>query len=244
MKKIVIVLLFIFNCLLGISQLKTEEVVYLKNGSIIRGTIIEFLPGQTVKIETNCRNIWVFNADDVLKIVKEEKIDDLGEERIADKKYKLLMDGGVLIGEGYTPVEIPVSFHFINTYSFRPWLQAGMGTGIEFYEQKVVPLFIDSRLLYQAKEVTPFLGVKLGYGLPLSEYNGWFNGATGYGKGGIMFEPGLGVLLAQSKSTSVFFSFSFRYQRLNYHKNADWNRDESEILVNYNRLAFRFGFCF
>ena len=38
-----------------------EDVVYLKNGSVIRGVIIEQVPYQTLKIQTKDGNIFVYN---------------------------------------------------------------------------------------------------------------------------------------------------------------------------------------
>ena len=43
-----------------IGQNNIEDVVYLKNGSIIRGLVLETIPNQTVKIQTVDRNIFVF----------------------------------------------------------------------------------------------------------------------------------------------------------------------------------------
>ena len=49
----------------------TVDVVYLKNGSIIRGTIIQQAAGDKVKIQTADGSVFVFNQDEVLKTEKE-----------------------------------------------------------------------------------------------------------------------------------------------------------------------------
>ena len=49
-----------------------EDVIYLKNGSIIYGTIIEHVPGDYYKIKSE-RNIFVFKIDEIEKFSKEEK---------------------------------------------------------------------------------------------------------------------------------------------------------------------------
>ncbi len=48
-----------------------EEVIYLKNGSVIHGTIIEQVPGVSYKIKTKSGDIFVFKAAEVEKITKE-----------------------------------------------------------------------------------------------------------------------------------------------------------------------------
>ena len=55
------------------AQSAYEDVVYLKNGSIIRGTIVEQIPNESIKIQSD-RNLFVFKMDEVLKITKEEVV--------------------------------------------------------------------------------------------------------------------------------------------------------------------------
>ena len=52
-------------------QVNYEDVIYLKNGGIIRGTIIEQIPNKSIKIEIIGRNILAYNFDEIEKIVKE-----------------------------------------------------------------------------------------------------------------------------------------------------------------------------
>lgn len=47
------------------------EVVYLKNGSIIKGIIVEQVPGESLKIQTADGSLFVFKMDEVLKTTKE-----------------------------------------------------------------------------------------------------------------------------------------------------------------------------
>ena len=48
-----------------------EDVVHLKNGSIVRGTIIEQLPGESLKIQTQGGSVFVYTMDEIAKISKE-----------------------------------------------------------------------------------------------------------------------------------------------------------------------------
>jgi len=47
------------------------DVVYLKNGSIIRGTIIEQTPNVSLKIQTKDGSIFVYKMEEVEKMTKE-----------------------------------------------------------------------------------------------------------------------------------------------------------------------------
>ena len=50
-----------------------EDVVYLKNGKVRRGLILERIVGESVKLETNYGEIFVIKMSDISKIAKEEK---------------------------------------------------------------------------------------------------------------------------------------------------------------------------
>jgi hypothetical protein len=50
-----------------------EDVVYLKNGGVRRGLILEQIPGESIKLKTNYGEIFVIEMLDISKIVKEEK---------------------------------------------------------------------------------------------------------------------------------------------------------------------------
>ncbi len=49
-----------------------QDVVYLKNGSVIRGTIIEQVPNVQIKIKTSDGSIFVYKIEEIEKMTKEE----------------------------------------------------------------------------------------------------------------------------------------------------------------------------
>lgn len=49
-----------------------EDVVYLKNGGLMRGIIIEQIPNQSLKIQTREMNVFVYKFEEIEKIAKEE----------------------------------------------------------------------------------------------------------------------------------------------------------------------------
>jgi len=68
----VILLALVMYSMPAVAQTNYEDVVYLKNGSVIHGMIIEQVPNESIKVQTKDRNIFVFKMDEVLKITKEE----------------------------------------------------------------------------------------------------------------------------------------------------------------------------
>ena len=75
MKKLISFLVFTFILFIGnnlIAQTNYRDIVYLKNGSIIKGIVLEQIPNVSLKMETSDGNIFVFEMKDVEKITKEE----------------------------------------------------------------------------------------------------------------------------------------------------------------------------
>ena len=67
-------LLFLLSTI-GFSQ-QYEDVVYLKDGSVIRGLIVEQIPNKSIKIKSG-KNLFVYQIDEIEKLTK-EIIEDVG----------------------------------------------------------------------------------------------------------------------------------------------------------------------
>ncbi len=66
-----VILVLFYSVPSASAQEPMQDVVYLKNGSIIRGQIIELVPNISIKIQTSDGSIFVYEMEEVLKIVKE-----------------------------------------------------------------------------------------------------------------------------------------------------------------------------
>ena len=76
MKKLLITtaLLTALSIPFAASAAEMEDVIYLNNGSVIRGTIVENRPKEGIyKIQTSNGNVFVYEQDDIDKITKEAK---------------------------------------------------------------------------------------------------------------------------------------------------------------------------
>ena len=75
MKKFLLTTVFILTATVLFAQ-NLQDVVHLRNGSIIRGTIIEQVPNQSLTIETADRSLFVFAIDEVERISREPIIQE------------------------------------------------------------------------------------------------------------------------------------------------------------------------
>lgn len=124
MKSFLIFITFISISIIVVAQQNYQDVVYLKNGSIIRGVIIEQIPNKSIKIETTDKNVFVYQIDDVEKMTKEAK--PYTPSNITSKPNYII---GIGAGKDYLTTkyqevkEVPTDKAII--YIYRPYKYSG-----------------------------------------------------------------------------------------------------------------------
>ena len=97
----------------------TIDVVHLKNGSIIRGMVIETIPNETIKIRTSDGSIFVYSFDDVEKITKETELKNPDIAMLIQMTTGLFLSGGGQIYNGqYLKALGFGSMHYASFYHF------------------------------------------------------------------------------------------------------------------------------
>ena len=72
MKRILVVLFALVLMSAAALAQNYRDVVYLKNGSVIKGTVLEQVTGGNIKIQTADGSIFVYPSSEVVKVVKEK----------------------------------------------------------------------------------------------------------------------------------------------------------------------------
>ena len=143
----------------------------MKNGSVIRGMIIEEIPGESYKIQTADRNILVYKIGEITKITKEplsKKQETAEEEKplYAAKGYMNITE--LQIGSTIDARDgVNFGLQTIHGYQFNPKFGLGLGVGFHNYNgyYRNVPVFLDFRYTFKDAKVSPYLGVQSGIGL-------------------------------------------------------------------------------
>ena len=210
---------------------KTEDVIYLKNGWVIRGKVIEST-GEAIKIETHDKNIFVFKNAELLE-QKKEPISG-GEINYKKRGFVNYTEMGPLGAANRASNNVTTSafsLQTINGYKFNQYLYTGAGIGVDLYAlQTLLPLFVSLRGdLNNKTNFIPYYFVDGGYSInstlndnPLKKY-----------EGGPMFACGLGLKIMFTRNAGFLFSLGYRYQKA-----------VVEPLNIPNRLAIRAGFSF
>ncbi|MFC1539220.1 hypothetical protein ACFL6H_07340 [Candidatus Latescibacterota bacterium] len=104
MKKIIILIFAIFILLIpNFSFAEDIDVVYLKNGSIIRGKIIENVINKNLKIELQDGSVMVFEYDDIEKTAV---VEAPSTQRVTGNQLK--SPGGALALSLVPPIILPI----------------------------------------------------------------------------------------------------------------------------------------
>ncbi|MBZ0241837.1 MAG: hypothetical protein K8F24_01360, partial [Bacteroidales bacterium] len=213
MKKYLALLLFVFITTLTFGQSNNyQDVIYLKNGSIIRGLIIEKVPGESIKIETADRNVFVFQMDEVKKLSQEPYQTKSGSSfnRVGlQSGYKGIVELGYQIGLDEYGMD-RLKMNFINGYQINPFFSLGIGTGMRYYidaKAALIPIFADFRANFVAQNISPYLAVGVGYS---------FDASIKFEGVGFLLSPSVGVSFRVSDESILNVGIGYEMQKMKF----------------------------
>lgn len=208
---LLIALTIITNSALG--QSHYQDVVFLKNGSIIRGIIIEQIPGQTLKIETADKSIFVFQMNEVEKMTREpisNRTNAISDKLNLKKGYIGIIEIGDQVGIGEYGIG-RAHLNIINGYQLNPYLFIGLGTGLRYYfdiDDLYLPIFANLKVNLSTSKVSPYFSAGIGSSLNLSNQKHREN------KTGLIFNPTIGINFNVSSKSVMNIGFGYEMQRM------------------------------
>jgi len=227
------------------AQKHMVDAVYLNSGEVFRGKIKESLNPDMIRLETLCLNTRLFSKNEIDRL-EQEKINiqtfRYGRES-SIRGYFNRTDLGLLIGSGNNSNNVAFSIQMVNGYKLGRKYYPGIGTGIEFYDYAVVPLYGDFTYSMSENRVSPFLRASFGYSFPIEEPREQW-GAKTENEGGILYTVGIGTAIRTGPSSAMTISLVYRFQSLKSIYTEDWNDDVVNLEKQINRVALRFGFIF
>ncbi len=174
----------------------------MKNGSVVRGSIIWQIPNESLKVQTADGSIFVYKIDEVERITKEAAV-KTGRTKSKyftnyqglQKGLRFFIDFGMGYGQGDNKGDV-TGGDFSVGYQILPRLFTGVGFGINrikgvskgYYKGSYIhswnvtemPLFIQIRSDFiKKKPISPFLDLRCGYSL--------------HDAPGLYLEPSIGV---------------------------------------------------
>ncbi|MGD9930506.1 MAG: hypothetical protein AB7U05_10845 [Mangrovibacterium sp.] len=253
MKKIALLgVLLLLVCGVSAQRIK-KEVIYLKNGSVVKGQLVQ-VDDEKVVVRS-ARNTWVFNQAEIDTVTSKW----LRETDTSDgaKTWFFKTSVGVLPGGSDNTRESPFSFDAsLNVRLFRN-MYAGLGAGLDLLEESYLPAFVNLEYRFRDSRFTPFIAFQGGYLLPLdgevnthggyyyydimpySSYWPYYQSQTLDNEGGLMFNPSLGFISQVNDNLGFSLSFGYRYSQVTFTGDNSY-----ELETNYNRLSIKLGIIF
>lgn len=217
--------IFILTFLFSINQKSfaqvTQETIYLKNGSIIKGNIVEFVPNATYTILTPDGNKFVFNISDIEKIAysipnnnavnaNNKPVNSNSATNKNPSIYATQIHAGYGAssgGLGLNSLNVMVS----ETSKWAEIIEVGGGIGYSrFFDVDVnmLPIFATAKFNFSKKSASPFISFDGGYSLNLSD---------GIENSGIYVHPKLGFQLQHLR-----IAFGYQMQQMPFYTIDGW----------------------
>jgi hypothetical protein len=238
MKKYLALLLFALITTVSFGQSNYQDVVYLKNGSIIRGTIIEQVPNKSIKIETADRSVFVYQMDEIEKLTKEVIQGKSGgslSNSGLQSGYKGIVELGYQIGTGDYGMD-RLKLNIINGYQINPYFSLGFGTGLRYYfdaEAALIPLFADFRANFIDNKISPYLSLGVGYS---------FDATNGFEGVGFLLNPTVGVSFKVSDKSAMNVGLGYEMQKMKFYDY--WYDDTYTYNENSGAISINVGISF
>ncbi len=246
-------MLLVLLCGWGLNASAQNDVVKLQDGSVIRGTIIEYIVGDHVRIKTEEGKVFEYPSAQVSRTSVGGKLNNT----VKAKGYYNISSLGLALGSReYSGLSVSPGIYTVNGWKFNKHLMAGVGVGLEWLnESGKMPIFLDARYRILQGNVSPFVGVMAGYNVSLQGkdnrqyYDIWYDPGR-HDKGGVTAGIQFGFLANVGEHIGLTGSAGYRYQHLTTSYNDYWwNNGEYNILpvierTDMHRVTLSFGLLF
>ena len=226
---------FLTLCPTANAQTAMEDVLYLKDGSIIRGQVKEHIIGEHIKIELLGGSILVYEESEVIKIAHEPALEvtTTYSAQVAPRKHfsdlPITVRGprtiynmfgfGLAFGQGANgDIGLNPSFIYKAGMHFNQHLNVGLGLGLDVYSGgTVAPLMVNvSGELGKPALVMPHYFLDAGYGMSLG--GGW---NTELFRGGPMMHVGGGWKFNSRRRSEWTLTMGYKFQHT-YQEQRIW----------------------
>jgi hypothetical protein len=242
MKKHLLATIMLIMCAITIYAQKSKDVLYLKNGSMIYGKLIEITDNQ-YKIKTSDGSVFIYSIPEVDKFVNEPlKFDGRKESG-----FGFVLEAGLMIGGQNTSYVAPFSFNYLGNFTTTTKDIFGLGSGVEYIGEPYMPLFFEYKHIMNDKKTSPFIFIRGGnlFHLNGEETHNEYSPQSSYTKsykGGLTFTFGTGISWAK-EDHETYLSFAYRnahtsFTEKNYYSQTTTYRN------TLNRLEIKYGFRF
>lgn len=221
----------------------TTDVVYLKNGSIVHGSLFPAKDSNHIALRTGNNDVWVFPRSEIMKTGREKTV-----LPITKQGWYNTTNVGLFFGDdkGYQ-LQTIVGYRFFSRY------YAGLGVALDDYKFRAVPVFANLQVDILLKKVTPFVYADIGIANPWPLSNLLIYGRKPDKKNaGIYFSAGIGQRFHTGKNNHSFqLSLGYSLEKFRFifpQKGMGAPGNDTEVMrtdiyrYTFNRLVIQAGF--
>lgn len=222
-----------------------QDVIYLKDGSIYKGMIIETVPNVSYKIKSRDGNVFAVKVEDIEKITKEEG------ERSANRGYGWGYHRWRGDSATYAPREkgyfnevqvlienVQGGVRMVNGYKFNRFAYLGIGFGVDrvfsnpfnprvngLEKKELAGIYLPLYLFHAGDgptkgRFTPFYAIEAGYAMAFKGFGDNDRNVDDFGnrlKGGVIAGAGLGFKIRSKRHRGHFsILFNVNYKQVNF----------------------------
>lgn len=228
-----------------------QDVVYMINGSVFRGTVTKYEPGIILEITSWNGTPLVFKGNVVKKVVQERIDVTLREAKLEQRAIYKFKEKGIYnttdlsinFGQDRNGNVVPgFSIDNVTGYQFHRLIGVGVGVGYETFEmgagQTVVPVFGEVRGYLFKRVSTPMFRTHVGYGFAVkNERNNIVET-----KGGLLIHPAIGYRFGAGSAANFTIDFGYKIQKASYTQPV-WEGIWTEHHT-FKRYTLRLGMLF
>lgn len=227
---------------------QTVSVVYFKDGSVMRGTVLEQIPDEYVKIRITGGSVLTVQMSEVERIKSDASLYTFHPDG-SNSKTRGFYHGFNVQGTFGNPnngefdrrLLLGAGVQYSAGKQFNRCLSLGGGVGLEMYNRVFADIFVQVRGFLPLGKVTPVLAADAGYGAPVLLQNAGNRNAQI--RGGWSLRPSIGLRIATRGRADLLVDAGYQLQE--FHSVNDWGgRRRDEFDIWYRRLSFRMGWLF
>jgi len=244
-----------------------KDIVYLTNGSILKGQLLDYKVGGIVKLKLENGSILTIN-DDVVKRINmysgKSSVDDLGYD--FDMPYEMKEHGiiysfafNIMLGQSDAIYYYYRYYYGLNrtayggnlsiAYRFKPAFSLGGGIGVTTYgyglDEFIFPLYVEATSNFLSGRYSPFLKLKMGYGFVIATSKNVLDSS-----GGLYMNPVFGIKIGTSSNMDFTFGIGLNYQKA-FFKHGYYDEKKDVVLapihfqdIKFKRLSLNIGITF
>lgn len=228
------------------NEMHYKDLIILKNGSKLYGSIIDYKIGGELKLKLENGSILTFSEEVVTKI------EIYSQEQKSKREYTLkpntfynsfgikLIPGSNIYSDN---PRLGMGLDYSFGYRVNDYASLGCGAGAEYFNygfnEFFFPFFMDFFSFLRKSPISPFFRFQGGYGLLFTNSDNIIDKA-----GGLMINPAFGFKFQGSYDINYTLDINFKYQEAKFTYRGQWGNQIYNRDVTFQRLLLRFGIIF